>query len=69
MKRVWKSFVSIMLTMFLLVGSFAVCPETVEAASYPLAIASDVYASVGETAYIVYQYSPAFKNEELIVEI
>lgn len=69
MKRVWKSFVSIMLTMFLLVGSFAVCPETAEAASYPVAIANNVYASVGETAYIFYQYSPAFKNEELIVAI
>lgn len=61
-----KSFIIVALLM---VSSLLLFNHKVEAASYPIVMASDVYVSVGEDAYIVYQYMPAFNNERLSIDL
>ncbi len=58
------------LTMIILMFVVSLMPSMgANAASYPVATARNVYASVGETAYIVYMYLPSYNNERLTVDL
>ena len=66
-----KRFMALMMAIMIVASIIIVPGKEVNAASYPLLVPREFYVTVteGETAEVVYDYFPEYKNEEVTVEV